>query len=72
MKSLALTIITFIAIAYSGAFFEVWELRILGEDPVTATDVGERLGHYFDFTNDLRDLREDLRREKEDSIANTP
>ena len=72
MKSLGLTLIAAAAIAYSGAFFEVWEVPVLGDDPLTFSDVGERVGHFFDFTDDLREIREELREESTGRFVTTP
>ena len=72
MKSLGLTLIASAAIAYAGAFFEVWEVPIFGDDPLTVTDVGDRISHFFDFTDDLREIRDDLREETTDIFVTTP
>ena len=70
MKSFLMTLIAVAAVAYAGAFFEVWELKVLGDDPLTAKDVGRKLGHFFDFTDDLREIRDDLREKNENIFAN--
>ena len=72
MKSLGLTLIAAAAIAYAGAFFEIWDIALLGDDPLTAADVGERIGLLFDFTDDLREIRDDLREENTKIFVTTP
>lgn len=72
MKSLGLTAIAAAGLAYAGAFFEVWTIPVFGENPVTVTDVGERVGHFFDFTDDLRQIRDDLREDNTRIFVTTP
>jgi len=72
MKSWAITLIAAAAVAYTGAFFEVWKLDILGNDPFTAADLGQKLGQLFDFTDDLREIRDDLREKNEKIFVTTP
>ncbi|MDE0825298.1 MAG: hypothetical protein OSA48_00645 [Akkermansiaceae bacterium] len=72
MKSFVITLFTVAGVAHLGAFFETWEISLLGDDHLTAEQVGERLGKAFDFTNDLREIRDDLREQTEGEFAKSP
>lgn len=72
MKSLGLLPIAAVGFAYAGAFFEVWEIPLLGDNPITATNVGARVGHFFDFSDDLREIRDDLREDNTGTFVTTP
>lgn len=71
MKSFMVTLFAVAGVAFIGAFFEIWEIEFLGEDHITAKDVGAKLGRAFDFTDDLREIRDDLREETEGEFVKT-
>lgn len=70
MKSFAVTLLAAVGLAYAGVFFEIWNLSVFGEDPVTFKDVGRKLGHYFDYTDDFREIREEELQNTKDIFAN--
>ena len=72
MKSFVITLFAVAGVAFIGAFFEIWEISFFGDDHITAKQVGERLGKAFDFTNDLREIRDDLREEAKGAFVKTP
>ena len=71
MKSFILSLLSCVAIAYTGAFFEVWKLPRHGE-VLTARDVGRKIKPFFKFTDDVREIRDDMKEENEAIFAQSP
>ena len=71
MKSFLLSLLSCVAIAYTGAFFEVWKLPH-HESILTARDVGRKMEPLFEFTEDVRDIRDGIREENEKVFITTP
>jgi hypothetical protein len=71
MKSFLLSLLSCVAIAYTGAFFEVWQLP-RHENILTARDVGRKLKPFFKFTDDVREIRDDMREKNEKVFITTP
>lgn len=69
MKSFLLSLLSCVAIAYVGAFFEVWTLPRHGK-MFTATDLARKIKPFFGYDNDLREMRDDLRQKNENIFAN--
>ncbi len=68
MKSFLLSLLSCIAIAYTGAFFEIWTLP-QHQDMVTARDVARKLGPFLKFTDDVREIRNERREKSEAAFA---
>ena len=64
LKSFLLSLLSCVAIAYAGAFFEVWTLPG-HKDIITAKEMGQKLKPYFGFSDDLREIRDDMREKNE-------
>ena len=71
MKSFLLSLLSCVAIAYTGAFFEIWELP-RHEKILTARDVGRKIKPFFKFTDDVREIRGDMKEKNESVFAESP
>ena len=68
LKSFILSLLSCVAIAYTGAFFEIWKLP-RHEDMYTYHDFAKVVKPWFGFTEDLRDMRNSEVAEKERIFA---
>ncbi len=68
MKSFLLSLLSCVAIAYIGAFFEVWNLP-RHEKMFTAHDFIRKIKPFFGYNDDLRDMRDDMREKNEEMFA---
>ena len=71
MRSFLLSLLSCVAIAYTGAFFEIWVLP-RHENMLTADDVARKLSPLFEFTEDVRNIRNDIRKKTEAVFVTTP
>lgn len=69
MKSFILSLLSCVAIAYIGAFFEVWKLP-RHDHMFTATDFARKIKPFFGYNDDLREMRDGIRQKHEDEFAN--
>ena len=68
LKSFLITLLCCAAIAYIGAFFEIWKLP-RHDNMFTARDFARKIKPFFGFNDDLRELRTDLRTKNEEIFA---
>ena len=68
MKSLALTAILAVVVAYAGSFLTVWKLPHQ-QDPYTFHDMKRGVAKMFSFTDDLREARTSHRQDNENLFA---
>ena len=71
MKSFLLSLVSCIAIAYTGAFFEIWTLP-RHQKMITARDVARKLRPMFEFTDDVREIRNERREKTEAAFRDKP
>lgn len=68
LKSFLLSLLSCVAIAYTGAFFEIWKLP-RHDDMYTYHDLAKVVKPWFGFTDDLREIRDGEIAEKERIFA---
>lgn len=68
MKSFILSLLSCVAIAYTGAFFEIWKLP-RHDHMFTATDLARKIKPFFGYNDDLREIRDGMREKNEEAFA---
>lgn len=68
MKSFILSLLSCVAIAYIGAFFEIWKLP-RHDKMFTATDFARKIKPFFGYDDDLREIRTGMREKNEEMFA---
>jgi len=68
LKSFLLSLLSCVAIAYTGAFFEVWKLP-RHDNMFTAADLARKIKPFFGYNDDLREMRDGMREENEEMFV---
>ncbi len=68
LKSILLSLLSCVAIAYTGAFFEIWKLP-RHDNMFTADDFARKIKPFFGYNDDLRDMRDGMREKNEEMFS---